>query len=427
MKILFYATSPNQTIGYAKVGSYISNYLAQFSNITFYYFATGNFENTMRPERFIHPSIIFIDVNKEERDRNITEDWGVQLIEDVMLEIKPDIFLIYNDLIVTCRLFNSLLDYRQKYSHITKFVSYIDLVYPFEKIEYLKHLDNNTDLIYVFSDCWKENLIKVGINPEKIRIFYHGIEDKFISLSPSDISRKHLQIDKDDFVILNTNRNCYRKAIDITISAFLKFLKDENMNKNIKLFLNMYLHTKAGYDLLNVVLTECIKQNINFEQAQFHILTPKPDITGRVSDEMMNHIYNSCDVGINTAIGEGFGLCNFEHAYLGKPQIVSAVGGLKDIFSNDFSYVVEPIITFSTPNTMDGHNGDISYCDYKDVAEGMKFYYHNRDKLKEHGQLVRLHIMKKYNLDSILNNFGVSLNEFFHRNSTKYYTTNYSK
>ena len=189
----------------------------------------------------------------------------------------------------------------------------------------------------------------------------------------------------------------------------------------------MYLHTKAGYDLVNVIHTECIKQNIDFEQAKTHILSPQPDITGRVPDELLNHIYNACDVGINTAIGEGFGLCNFEHAYLEKPQIVSAVGGLKDIFSKDFSYVVEPIITFSTPNTMDGHNCDISYCDYKDVAEGMKFYYHNKDKRLEHGKLARLHILKKYNLDTLLNNFGVHLNEFYQRNSSKYYTTDYSK
>ena len=41
-----------------------------------------------------------------------------------------------------------------------------------------------------------------------------------------------------------------------------------------------------------------------------------------VSDEILNLIYNACDVGINTSTGEGWGLCAFEHAATGAAQVV---------------------------------------------------------------------------------------------------------
>jgi hypothetical protein len=49
-------------------------------------------------------------------------------------------------------------------------------------------------------------------------------------------------------------------------------------------------------------------------------------------DEMLNTIYNACDVGINTADGEGWGLVSFEHASCRKPQVVPAHTACLDIW-----------------------------------------------------------------------------------------------
>ena len=53
-------------------------------------------------------------------------------------------------------------------------------------------------------------------------------------------------------------------------------------------------------------------------------LLPFADDIGRprVSDERLTAIYNACDVGVNTSMGEGWGLIAFEHAATGAPQIV---------------------------------------------------------------------------------------------------------
>jgi hypothetical protein len=409
MKILIFATSPNQNIGYSKVGNYISNYLASISDNEVIYFAVHNVKDKI-VDRFIDPKIQIIDVDMIENERKLKNDYGMEIIEEFLNKIKPDIFFIYNDIIVTCRLFNQLLNFREKFRDTVKFVSYIDLVYPYEKLRYIQHLDRNTDLIFVFSDSWKENLVNCGIDSNKIKIFYHGLDDSIIFKTSKSFARKQLGISEDDFVILNTNRNCYRKANEVTIKAFIHFFVSEKQNPKLKLLLNMYLDAKIGYDLLNEIQVECLRYKIKFETIEKQIIILQNG--GAVSDSLINLMYNASDIGINTAIGEGFGLCNFEHAMLGVPQVVANVGGLKDIFKNEYAYIVEPLVTVSASNLIDDHNGDLQYSSHLDFAKGMKFYFYNRDKLEEHGKLGENVLKSKYNLKTLLPRFYDDLKSF---------------
>jgi glycosyltransferase involved in cell wall biosynthesis len=411
MKILFYATYPTQNIGYSKIANILTNYLAMQINIELYYFGIHNYAET-KVDRFVHPNITFIDVNAEEIKKGVKQDFGMEIIEEVITSIKPDVFFIYNDLIVVSRLFNTLIPYKQKFEGMTKFIVYIDLVYPFERVEYLQHLNNHTDLIFVFSKYWKDNLIDCGFVPEKIKIMNHGINKGMLSLKNVSECRKELGIQENDFVILNTNRNCYRKANDLTISSFIRFLKSEGMRPDIKLFLNCYLNTGNGYDILSIIRTECVRHKVDYNiVSSNHIIIPASKV-GYVSDEIINSIYNACDVGINTCIGEGFGMCNFEHAYLGHPQIIPRVGGLGDIFSKEFSYIIEPVATITASNLLDGHNGILYFSKEEDYVEGMKYYYHNRNKIVEHGVLARNHISDNYDWDNILKQFHYELKNF---------------
>ncbi len=69
------------------------------------------------------------------------------------------------------------------------------------------------------------------------------------------------------------------------------------------------------------------------ERAAIVALAGGLDLTDRIylspldapplSDADLNLVYNACDVGLNTALGEGWGLVSFEHAATGASQIVS--------------------------------------------------------------------------------------------------------
>ena len=51
------------------------------------------------------------------------------------------------------------------------------------------------------------------------------------------------------------------------------------------------------------------------------ICNPFGDVVEAVSDRELNQLYQSCDLGLNTSSGEGWGLISFEHAATGAAQI----------------------------------------------------------------------------------------------------------
>ena len=62
------------------------------------------------------------------------------------------------------------------------------------------------------------------------------------------------------------------------------------------------------------------------------IRTAQGDQPPNVEVDMLNCIYNACDVGVNTCKGEGWGLVNFEHAACKVAQIVPNHTSCKEIF-----------------------------------------------------------------------------------------------
>jgi glycosyltransferase involved in cell wall biosynthesis len=404
MKILFFATYPSMATGYSRIGNILSNFLAK-SGHDVYYLGISNFKNNVHVPRFIHPNITLLDALEMEKINNSDELYGVNVICELLDKIKPDILFLYNDVIVISRIFNNLIE--KKITKNFKIFVYLDLVFEYENFRILNHIHNFSDLILVFSECWKKNLIDMGFSQEKIRILHHGFDKNIFFPLDKTESKKMFGFEKDDFIILNTNRNNYRKSIDKTIDAFIIFLKLKNSDSRIKLFLNMVCNANLeiqGYDIYNLIKISCIKHNVNYEDTvNKHIFVNNKNSTNHISDEMMNWLYNACDIGINTCVGEGFGLCNLEHGGIGKPQIVSGVGALNDIFTNEYSTVVSPVAELYIPNSIDFHGGYIKICSSNDFANGMVKYFDNPELVESHGKTSRELILNNYNWDTKLN------------------------
>lgn len=403
MKILFYATYPNIATGYSRIGNILTNYLAEKGHDV-YYFGISNFK-TNTVDRYIHPNIKLIDALEEEKKLNSNELYGVNTICDFVLKINPDIVFLYNDLIVISRIFNNFHDVGIVKNF--KIITYLDLVYPYEKIRLINHINSYSDAILVFSDYWKNNLISMGIDENKIGILYHGFDDEnFFEIENSD-AKKYFNFEPDDFLILNTNRNSYRKAIDKTIDAFIKFLRLKNMNPKIKLFLNMDIRknenssmVSSSCDVLNYIKISCLENNLDFQHVlNKYIFVGQKD---KLTDQELNKLYNACDIGLNTCLGEGFGLCNLEHAGVGKPQIISNVGGLSDIFKSDYSFPINPTEKIYVGNELDYHGGYLELCPVSEFVNGLDTYYNNRVLANEHGNKSMEIIRKKYNWKKIL-------------------------
>ncbi len=380
MRILFYASYPDQPIGYSKVAHAIASWLATAASaVEVYYFGIGNDPAKRCTERTLgaNEGIHMIDVEAMPN----ADEFGMNILADTLASLKPDIFLIYNDLIVTCRAFNALLQYRATHPQ-TRFISYIDLVYPFEKMALIQHMDRNTDEMLVFSECWRRNLLDMGVSARKVRVFPHGFSAHLFWPQPMQAAKAYFGFAPDDFVILNANRNTYRKAQDVAIRAFVQFLIREQWNPRIKMFLHCSQSTTSGYNLGDVLEIEACRAKVSVTALQERIrMIPRAIL----QDAEMNLLYNAADIGLNTCIGEGFGLCNMEHAAIGKPQIVSRVGGLADIFADGGAILVEPRTWIRAATCLDEHSGDLGMCDATDFAAAMSRYFHDDAKREGDG------------------------------------------
>ena len=401
-KILFVANYPDQPTGYARIAYRLSNFLASLPGMEVYYFGFNNYPER-RIKRGIHPDIHFIDVIQESNRIGSNDIYGKSIIVSVMNDIRPDILFIYNDIVVICNLFNSLLKIKNTIKYRT--IVYLDLVYQYEKPEYIRHVDNNSDMIIVFSDCWRRHLIQMSVDPSKIDVIYHGLDEgHFYPIDVSD-ARHVFGFSENDFIILNTNNNSYRKAHDISIRAFLQFLKKQGCPTHIKLFINCCMKTNAGYDILSLIEVECIRLGLSLTNIiNNNIITMSTP--GYIDDTTMNYLYNACDIGINTALGEGFGLCNLEHGSVGKPQVVSAVGALADIFSDEIAILIKPVCTLAVSNHTDDHGGLLEICRSEDFADALETYFLDKNRRITTGEKCRQHILETYNWENILKKFG---------------------
>jgi D-inositol-3-phosphate glycosyltransferase len=113
------------------------------------------------------------------------------------------------------------------------------------------------------------------------------------------------------FVVLNASRFDKRKRVDLTIEGFARFAADKPAN------VRLCLHHAIMDDESERQLAALIRQSGLGERI---VVNP---LGGRVvGDADLNLLYNACDVGINTSMGEGWGLVSCEHGAAGAAQIV---------------------------------------------------------------------------------------------------------
>jgi hypothetical protein len=121
----------------------------------------------------------------------------------------------------------------------------------------------------------------------------------------------------------------------------------------------------------------------------------------KMNDEDTNILYNLADIGINTCDGEGFGLCNFEQAAIGIPQVVPRLGGFVDFFDDNTALLVEPKFSYYVDNSRDMVCGEALLCEYVDYVEAIETYYFNKEKRAEHGAAARKRILEDYKWQDI--------------------------
>lgn len=353
-------THPAQGTGYALVANKITNFLASQPDVEVVFYGFQNYKNQQVVDRFIDPRIKFYDAI--EIDAESPRGFGDKGIIPAITEEKPDVLFLYNDLPVT----NAIMRLIPQEVMPPKAYVYLDIVYPWQNISMYNELKTfKIDKIITFAERWRKHMVDdLGFPKEQIDYMYHGVDFERFSPLDNKEAKKLLGVDEDDFVVVNMNRNSYRKMIPKTLEAFMIFLKMNDMNKKIKLYLGCTMDASDSCNIPMTVEKICMQMKINPEDISENIIVSASP--SRMTDEFVNVIYNAGDVGINTCCGEGFGLTNVEHLYLNKTQVVPGIPILKEIF-DDKAIFVKPVIQMTMFN-FEKHTGDISICSSLDFA-----------------------------------------------------------
>lgn len=119
--------------------------------------------------------------------------------------------------------------------------------------------------------------------------------------------------------LLNANRNDERKQPELTLQAFAEVAAAEPA---ATLVLHGQPH-RPGVDLRQRCEQLGLRDRVIFSRAA----GPWPELA-------LAHLYRCCDIGVNSALGEGWGLIAFEHALHGGAQLLPAHAGLRELWGD---------------------------------------------------------------------------------------------
>ena len=91
-----------------------------------------------------------------------------------------------------------------------------------------------------------------------------------------------------------------------------------------------------------------------------------------------------CDIGVNTCDGEGWGLCNFEHMYFKKPQIVPDIPVFRSYCNPNNSTLIKINHTYFIDSSRDFIGGMGNAISPSDVAMAMLTYINDIEIYNTH-------------------------------------------
>jgi len=306
-------------------------------------------------KHFIYPATVgmsgFVDV------------YGITRLDTLINGIQPDFIFILNDAWIIDMYLARLKEIRKANIPIITY-------FPVDAEEHSVVWYNNFDVVRAactYTEFGRSILKKVNsphIYNNKIHIVPHGTDiNKFYPVDWEEARYKIYPKNRTEefmksFIILNANRNQPRKRIDITLWAFDEFQKDKD---DVKL----YLHMGASDEGVNIV-----EKALQYGWDRKLVVTTLESSIPNVPTEFLNLIYNGTDVGINTSMGEGWGLVNWEHASCKRVQILPRHSSIPEIWQ-DKAILIDANIKqmFPYANTV----GRVPLVD--DVVDALNYAY----------------------------------------------------
>lgn len=251
--------------------------------------------------------------------------WGYNRIKDFVNQDFDGIFIL-NDPWVIHTYLKVIKDYFK--DKIPPIVVYFPVDARALDADWFTNYDIVSKVV-VYTTFGQSEVLKIS-DELKPTVIFHGISKKdFYKITDKSLReiKKEIYPDKeeflDSFIVLNANRNQPRKRVDLTLLGFKLFAEDKP--ENVKLYMHMGVQD-MGWNLFKLSGRYGLDSKL--------IVTNTNSTVQAVPIQNLNLIYNGTDVGINTALGEGWSLTNMEHAVSGKPQLVPDHSALHELYSD---------------------------------------------------------------------------------------------
>jgi glycosyltransferase involved in cell wall biosynthesis len=358
---ILYAGDVGCETGFGRVAEYLIPALAREHEVHALAVNYGGDPNSMQQVCQMYPAMAYG-----------TDPFGSDRIAELVQRIKPDLVWVTNDFWIGINLWHHIKELKETIPF--KFFCYTPIdsygIYP-ETMPPTQDWDG----LATYTKFGAEELKKAGYD-KHIDIVGHGTDfSKFFPMDQMEC-RKALGVPEDVFIVFNGNRNQPRKRIDLTIKAFIKFALDK---PDARLWLNMG-KKDMGWDL--VPLFKRVARDMDYDSASKLILTsPSFSTDNCLPVEQLNQVYNAVDIGLNTCIGEGWGLVNTEHAATGVAQLVPDHTSFKEIFHD------VPRIPIESWEVDRNYGLDRGQPSPDKTAELLTRYYEDRELLASTGKL----------------------------------------
>jgi D-inositol-3-phosphate glycosyltransferase len=261
---------------------------------------------------------------------------GLGRLTTMITKLKPDIIFMLNDL----WLLKMYID-KMPVEYAPKTVVYFPVDGEYSDPVWVENFKKLAAVV-AYTEFGAKEFSKIAPDVP-VHVIPHGIDTETFFAADREEARAvlHIPKDKHNFIILNANRNQPRKRIDLTMQAFAEFVKDKP--EGVALYLHM--GTKdAGWDIVKLANRYGLKDRIVLSSLD---LSP----ANFVPDKILNMIYNACEIGINTAMGEGWGLPSVEHAVTASAQVVPDASATRELF-NDCGKLISIHDTYTYPEML---------------------------------------------------------------------------
>jgi D-inositol-3-phosphate glycosyltransferase len=287
---------------------------------------------------------------------------AVRLIE----EIQPHIAFILHDIWMFQHYLRILSPFRDR----VKIVAYIPLDGRIVRASDAAPLQA-ADRVVVYTEFaraqFEQFLGPVGVIP-------HGVDlDRFFPFDAQGRAEAKKKVFPDlphpaeSFVVLNASRPDPRKRVDLTLEGFAIFAA--NKPPNVRLCLHHAIYGERERDQIQSSICRLALEDRVFVN---------PLGPGVLDDRGLNLLYNACDVGINTSMGEGWGLVSMEHGASGAAQIVPDHSACSELW-NGRAELIPPVRNY-VPVFSVLEMGEVSSSG---VAEALEKLYRNPDRRRK--------------------------------------------